>query len=455
MTAGETSAPIAPGGVAELAEHDPTPRTLVAELVGAGALAAIVCASVWLAAGATGGRYLLELPTPERPAWVTGPLHVLGAVAGPGTVNPAVITMVIAYLIALACARSIRLGLVLASAALATLAFTLGPTIVSSDVFGYIAYAREAAHGLNPYLSAPASIAHDGILQYVYWKHQTSPYGPLFIALSAPLGFTAPSLALWTYKAVGGITALAITVLAADLARSRGLNSARAAIFVGLNPVLLLYAVSGAHNDLLATLLVLCGFALALRGRESLGAGAAVAAAAVKISLGLALPFVLICSRRRAGAVRGATAALLVIGVPSLILFGTHIFDQLQRIASDPHFDIAFSGPDRLATALGTPIDASVRAVSTAVAAGVALVMLVRALRGADPIAAAGWSLLALILSIASLAPWYLVWLLPLAAIGRSRALRIVGISATLYLMAVHLPVLGGHPWLSGPISAR
>ena len=455
MSTGETSAPIALGRVAELAEHDRTRRTLVAELVGAGALAAIVCASAWLAAGATGGRYLLELPTGERPAWVTGPLHVLGAVAGPGTVNPAVITMVVAYLVALACARSIRLGLVLASAALATLAFTLGPTIVSSDVFGYIAYGREVAHGLNPYLSAPNSIAHDGILQYVYWKHQTSPYGPLFTALSAPLGFVTPSLALWAYKAVAGIAAVAITVLVADLARTRGLNSARAAIFVGLNPVMLLYAVSGAHNDLLATLLVLCGFLLALRGRESLGAGAAVAAAAIKLSLGLALPFVLICSRRRAGAVRGAAVALLVIGAPALILFGTHIFDQLQRIVSDPHFDIAFSGPDRLATALRTPIDATVRTLSTAAAAGVTLVMFVRALRGADPIAAAGWSMLALILSIASLAPWYLVWLLPLAAVGRSRALRTAAIAATLYLIAVHLPLLGGHPWLSGPISAR
>ena len=34
---------------------------------------------------------------------------------------------------------------------LANVAFTLGPTIVSTDVFGYIAYARElASHGLDP-----------------------------------------------------------------------------------------------------------------------------------------------------------------------------------------------------------------------------------------------------------------------------------------------------------------
>jgi len=53
--------------------------------------------------------------------------------------------------------------------------------------------------------------------------------------------------------------------------------------------------------------------------------------------------------------------------------------------------------------------------------------------------------------SIASLAPWYLVWLLPLAALGRSVPLRAVAIAGTLYLIAVHLPALGGKPWIAGP----
>ena len=74
--------------------------------------------------------------------------------------------------------------------------------------------------------------------------------------------------------------------------------------------------------------------------------------------------------------------------------------------------------------------------------------MLVRAWRGRDWITAAGWSLLALIASIASLAPWYLVWALPLAAVSRSRALRAATLVATTYLIAVHLPALGGQPWL-------
>lgn len=441
--------------IGQPASTERSKRSFAASTAGTGALAALVGASIWTAAAATHGRYLLELPTRATPAWVQGPLHGLGGQVGPVTLSAALIVMLAAYGIALVCADALALRVVWAAVVLANVAFTLGPTIVSSDVFGYIAYAREAVHGLNPYVSPPVALAHDGILQLVYWKHQTSPYGPLFTGLSVPLGAVPPVVAFWTYKAIAGAAAIALAFLAAEVGRGRGTNPASAAIFVGLNPVLLVYAVSGGHNDLLAALLMLAAFALALRGREALGASAAVAAALIKLTLGLALPFVLIASRHRRAGARGATVALAVLGVPALILFGAHFFDQLQRVATDPKFDITFSGPDRIAATLGTTITSGVRALCAAAAGATALVMVARALRGADPIAAAGWAFLALIASIASLAPWYLVWLLPLAAIGRSRPLRIAAILATVYLIGVHLPALGGQPWLRGPAPAR
>ncbi len=434
-----------------------TPASVV-RLAGAAALGAVVCGSLWIAALAADSPSLLELPTRAGPSWIEGPLHGIGALLGPlGTpaLSAALIALMTAYVLALACARSIPLRLALASVVTANLAFMLGPTIVSTDVFGYTAYAREAAHGLNPYVLAPTSIAPDGILQFVYWKHQPSPYGPLFTALSTPLGLVPAAVAMWSYKAVAGAAGVLTTFLVADLARRRGLNPARAAILVGLNPVLLLYAVSGAHNDLSASLLVVCALALALRGRESAATGVAVAAAAIKLTLGLALPFIWLGSRHRVVALRGATVAVMAIGVPTLLLFGTHVADQLHRIVSGPSFDIAFSGPDRLATALGQSIDGPLRALCTALAAGVAVLMLLTVWRGADTITAAGWAFLALIASIASLAPWYLVWLLPLAALGRSRGLRVAAIMATFYLIAVHTPALGGHLWLSGPAGGQ
>ena len=46
-----------------------------------------------------------------------------------------------------------------------------------------------------------------------------------------------------------------------------------------------------------------------------------------------------------------------------------------------------------------------------------------RAFRGADPLACAGWAGVALILTLASVMPWYVLWVLPFAALSRSRAL--------------------------------
>ena len=422
-------------------------------VLGPAGLAAIVCASIYLALGAAAGRYVLELPTPVNPGWISGPLTSIaghGNWLQPAQLSAGLIVLVVGYLIALACARSISPRMALTAVVLANLAFTLGPTIVSSDVFGYIAYGRELAlHGLDPYVSPPLSIAHDTILRFVYWQHQPSPYGPLFTFLSAPLGLVSDAVALWTFKLAAGAASVAIAFIVAAIARERGLDPARAAIFVGLNPAVLFYAVSGAHNDLLAVCLMVIGLALVLRGMEAQGAGVAVAGAAIKLTVGLALPFLVIAARRRGQALKGAGLVAFVIGVPALVLFGTHFFDQLHRISTDPLFDTLFSGPDRLAAALGTHITPAIRTISTVAAGLVALTALAWAWRGGDAVTAAGWAFLALIASIASFAPWYLVWLLPFTALGHSRSLRLATLLVTLYAIAVHIPAVGGVPWLS------
>jgi len=424
-------------------------------VLGLGALAASVCASAWISVGAADGAYWLQLPAGGHPAWIDGPLRGLASAVGslpPAALSAALILLAGAYFLAVSCARSISLRYALGAIVLANVAFTLGPTLVSTDVFGYIAYARELVHhghSLNPYLAPPSALGQDSILRLVYWRGATSPYGPLFTGLSAPLGLVSPHAALWIYKALGGVASVAIAILVARIAAARGQSPTRAAILVGLNPILLFYAVSGAHNDLLAVALVLAGVWLVLGGREGAGAGLAVAGAAIKLTLGLALPFVLIGARRRGRASLGALLAIVALGVPTVILFGPHLVDQLRRISIDPRFDIAFSGPDRLATALGTHIGSFVRTLSTGLAALSALAAIVWAWRGGDWITAAGWAFLALVGSIASLAPWYLVWVLPLAALGRSRVLLGGALLATCYLLALHLPALGYTAWLT------
>ena len=211
-----------------------------ARAAGLGALAAAVAGAVWIGVGAAAGPRWLELPLPSSAGsgWIEGPLSGIGRSAigslPASSLSAPLIVLCTAYLAALACARSISLPLALGAVGLANLAFTLGPTIVSSDVFGYVAYAREVAlHGLNPYVSPPAALGHDAVLGLVYWTHEPSPYGPLFTLLSVPLGWLSPAGAVWTYKALAGLAAVALAFLVARIAGDRGLDPSRAAIFVG------------------------------------------------------------------------------------------------------------------------------------------------------------------------------------------------------------------------------
>ncbi|MGH2875206.1 MAG: hypothetical protein ACRDLV_03025, partial [Solirubrobacteraceae bacterium] len=61
-------------------------------------------------------------------------------------------------------------------------------------------------------------------------------------------------------------------------------------------------------------------------------------------------------------------------------------------------------------------------------------------LRNRDWPAGAGWATLALIASLGWVMPWYVIWLLPLAALGSSVALRRAGVLLTIYLVLAFLP---------------
>ena len=58
-----------------------------------------------------------------------------------------------------------------------------------------------------------------------------------------------------------------------------------------------------------------------------------------------------------------------------------------------------------------------------------------------DWLTGAGWSTFALIASLAWLVPWYVVWLLPLAALGTSVRLRRISAVLTVFLIFAFLPV--------------
>jgi hypothetical protein len=72
---------------------------------------------------------------------------------------------------------------------------------------------------------------------------------------------------------------------------------------------------------------------------------------------------------------------------------------------------------------------------------GVVVVVAHQFLRNRDWLSGAGWSILALIASLGWLTPWYVVWVLPFAALASSRRLRATALVLTAFLLLTFVPV--------------
>ena len=68
----------------------------------------------------------------------------------------------------------------------------------------------------------------------------------------------------------------------------------------------------------------------------------------------------------------------------------------------------------------------------------VVVALLIR--RRRDWLSGAGWATFALILSLAWLVPWYVVWLLPLAALSTNLRLRQAALGLTVFLVLTFMP---------------
>ena len=69
------------------------------------------------------------------------------------------------------------------------------------------------------------------------------------------------------------------------------------------------------------------------------------------------------------------------------------------------------------------------------------LVLLLRVARGGEWVRAAGWAALGLLLATGWLLPWYLLWLLPLAALSGNAALIAGALALTGWELGVRVPI--------------
>jgi len=380
--------------------------------------------------------------------WLAGPFEGLGLSMGSGAFQLYSLIMCASYLLVLLAARALSLRAIAATIVGAHAILLLGPPLISQDVFGYIGFARLGTlHGLDPYTHVAAQASSDEVFAFLGWPYQHSPYGPLFTLIGyafVPLGLAG---GMWAFKALAALSSLAAVALIARAAARMGQSRRWAAAFVGLNPVLLVLAVGGAHNDTLILLALAAALVLTAGPAPRYGAGAAalVAGIGVKVTAGLALPFMLVGAprpRERRLTLQGAVLGLALLGAVALAAFGSHALGFLGAVGEQQRLVAVHSLPAETARLFG--LDGTPdwwRNVFVALFLTALALALWRTWRGADWRVAAGWTTLALLCSTAWLLPWYAIWPLPLAAVCGDRRLRAAVLLFSAYAVLIHLPL--------------
>jgi alpha-1,6-mannosyltransferase len=413
------------------------------------ALAGLVICGCLISVAAAGTDSLLPesiRPVPSSLGGAFGAtgldLHVGGAIA-------ALTLMFVSYAVVVATSTRLSARAVLIAIAVLHVVVLLGPPLVSTDVFSYQAYARLGSlYADNPYLNGPHAIFYDHVFPYIgaKWSYTPSVYGPVFTAFSYLLASLTIATSVFAYKSIAAIASLALVAVVWRCAQLRGINPVRAAALVGLNPLLMLYGVGGGHNDLLMLLAVAGAIYGVLASRERLGGAMTMVAIGVKLTAGLLLPFAIAAGGPRRGRGRrdlllGAGVGLALIAALSFTVFGSGAFHLLATVSQSQSEGDWKSIPGVISTRLGMATAGHVTTYVLAAAfVGVSGWLVWRVWKGTiDWIDGAGWATLALLIASSSLLPWYVAWMLPLAALAHDRRLWRMAIVMTGIVQAIQL----------------
>jgi Glycosyltransferase family 87 len=423
----------------------PRVRVLTGPVAGHLALGGVVCGALLLVAFTSGRASVLVPRSPYGfPQWEAGPLHFLlgRPTASWNTLENAlsvfIVAMTLAYGVALLAVRSLSMRMIAIVVVALHVILLMSPPMQLTDIFNYIGYARLGAlHHLNPYTHGINAESHDPVYALSTWHNLHSPYGSLFTLATYPLGLLPLSVAYWIMKTAVVSLSLAFIWLVYQCARALGRDPRFAVLFVAANPIYLFYAVAGFHNDFFMLVPMMAAIVL-LVGHRDRGAGALLmVAVAVKFTAILLLPFLLIAARppaRRPRVLAGAALAAVPLIALSLAAFGftlPNLHDQSTLLTD-------FSIPNVVGLAIGAG-GGTPGMLHLANLALVAVVLVALRRRG-DWISGAGWATVALIASLAWLMPWYVIWALPLAAMGTSIRLRWATIALTLFLVITFMP---------------
>jgi alpha-1,6-mannosyltransferase len=338
-------------------------------------------------------------------------------------------------------AIALVVAFLVAGAALSTFAIAQ-----SSDIYFYVLYGRlYGLYGINPYsLGAPLPVASDPLIsQLLPFTNNppfSDPYGPLWTLCaglqSKILGSASLFWSAWAFRAVAVAAAAASVAGLLYMQRLRpAAERMRSVGAFAFHPLVLYEAAVGGHNDALMVAPALWAFAIV--DELPLVAGLLLGAAvAIKYVAVIALPFLVVRAWRggSAGAVLTAVLAIIIpllcahpfqtgaAGSQALASNGSRFAMSLEWLVNMPIFAAGLGN----VPALGLPSLPFVGVLSwprILQLAGLATVALLaaygawRALRESD--AKHLWRpVVALLVGLPSMHPWYALWIAPAIACG-------------------------------------
>lgn len=426
----------------------PRLRFLTHPLAGRLALATLLlCAGLIVAFASSGVSLLVPRAYLQMPNWEAGPLHLLFRWLPEHYLllaygfSIALVVMLGAYAVLLASVHTLSMRTIAGFVVLAHAVILLSPPLQLSDLWNYLGYAHLGAlHHLNPYTHTMLDEIHDPVYRFASWHNLSSPYGPLFTALTYPLAFLPIPVAYWTIKVLTMAASLGLIAVVWRCARSLGRDPRFAVAFVAANPVYLMYAMAGFHNDFFLLLPSTAAIALVIAKRDRSAGLVLTLAVGVKFTAVILLPFMLLAARpprRRREMVIGIGLGGIPLLALSLALFGFSLPNLSQQSTLLTNFSITNIAGWVVGLGGGTP--GLLRVASVGVVVAVALLMRSRG----NWVTRAGWATMALIASLSWLMPWYAIWLLPLAVLGTSVRLRRATLALTVYVLITFIPWTG------------
>lgn len=402
---------------------------------------------------ATAGSNVVLAAEGGSPGWLLGPLRPFGAewmdgpLGGPLLYGGLWLALGLWAVVVVRAAMLPRRAAVVA-VVLAHVLFLLAPPLLSQDVFSYLAYARLGVeHDLNPYEHAPLEIPEDPVYPYAGSKPATSAYGPLFTLATYPLGGIGLPTAFWILKVVAALASLGLVAVVWRIAQRLERDPLPAALFVGLNPLTLVHVVAGAHNEAYVVLLTMVGVLGWVTARPGAAGGVAALAAGIKASAGLVVPF-LVAARPARRVVAGAAGGALAVVFAAYLGFGADALDALGLLSDNQERSSRWSFPYKTSELIAAVLPGDrldyrdpVRAAYAVGFGAVALWLLLRTWRGDDLLRMVGWATFALLVASAWLVPWYALWLLPFAALGRDRALQLATAALCAWMLVIAVPL--------------